>query len=564
MRIPFGRRKDITAPAPAREAGAASEGLLQEDTREATETADSPDATSDVTRPEPAPRPRTKPVDTASEQQRRFGRKGAGTPSAPASPRAGKGAKAAGANGTATKAARAARPRRPNRVALLVSAWWDRLISAVYSGSLSNETEQYAAHNTAQDYLWNSVGLGAWGVVFPILSIVTTQLMSVDAAGRFSMAFVTGTLLLFIANYGVRTFQVSDIDETHSFADYQVNRAITCAAMLGVGYLYCLWRGYDGQMMTLSLGMLVYRAVDGLADVYEGRLQQVDKLYLAGISQAIRSGAVIVAYAVLIFLTRDLGIAGIAMAVGAIASFVLLTLPLTYFETPHGKRMSVKGVRDLFVQCFPLFVALFLYNLIDNMPKFSMEGVLPYADQLYFNALFSPAHIIIMVIGFIYKPQLTRLAEIWANPKLRLRFDLIVLAVLAIIVALTLGVAAFMGTAGIPLMSFLYGVDFEQFRGLCYVMIATGGVCAAIDFLYQIITVLRRQKAVTRVYLLTLGFSLFVPPLLIGFTGLTGAVLGYLIVMCILLVLLVTEYLSIHAELSESLGELRSGRFGKE
>lgn len=84
-----------------------------------------------------------------------------------------------------------------------------------------------------------------------------------------------------------------------------------------------------------------------------------------------------------------------------------------------------------------------------------------------------------------------------------------------------------------------------------------GGVCAAIDFLYQIITVLRRQKAVTRVYLLTLGFSLFIPPLLIGFTGLTGAVLGYLIVMCILLVLLVTEYLSIHAELSETLKSYR-------
>ena len=134
---------------------------------------------------------------------------------------------------------------------------------------------------------------------------------------------------------------------------------------------------------------------------------------------------------------------------------------------------------------------------------------------------------------------------------------LVVLAVLAIIVALTGGVAVVMGTVGIPVMSFLYGVDFEQFRGLCYVMVATGGVCAAIDFLYQIITVLRRQKAVTRVYLLTLGFSLFIPPLLIGFTGLTGAVLGYLIVMCILLVLLVTEYLSIHAELSETLKSYR-------
>lgn len=454
---------------------------------------------------------------------------------------------------------RTRRAKRPSRLAMLVGNWWNRLIGAVYSGSLSSQTEQYAAHNTTRDYIWNSVGLGAWGVVFPVLSIVTTQLVGVEQAGRFSMAFVTGTLLLFIANYGVRTFQVSDIAEKHSFADYQANRVITCIVMMFVGILYCQLRGYDPQMFTLCMGMFVYRAIDGLADVYEGRLQQMDKLYLAGISQAIRSAAVIIAYSALILITKSIGTAGIAMAVASVASFVLLTLPLTYFETPKSAKLSISSVKDLFVQCFPLFVALFLYNLIDNMPKFSMEGVLSYDNQLYFNALFSPAHIIIMVIGFIYKPQLMRLAEIWADPKRRGRFDLIVLAVLAIIVALTFGVAAFMGTIGIPIMSFLYGVDFEQFRGLAYVMVATGGVCAAIDFLYQIITVLRRQKAVTRVYLLTLGFSLFVPPLLIGFTGLPGAVLGYLIVMCILLVLLVTEYLSIHAELSETLKSYRRG-----
>lgn len=439
--------------------------------------------------------------------------------------------------------------RKPSRVAGAVNTWWDRLLAAVFDRSAVAQTEQYAAHDTKSDYLWNSVGLGAWGVVFPILSIVCTQLVGVEQAGRFSMAFVSGSLLLFIANYGVRTYQASDISEEHSFNDYQANRVLTCAAMLLVGLLYCVLRGYDSQMFTLCMGMFVYRAVDGLADVYEGRLQQMDKLYLGGISVALRSAAVIVAFCVLLLLTHDLGTAAIAMAIAAVASFLVLTLPLTLFETPRSAPLSVAGVRDLFVQCFPLFVALFLYNLIDNMPKFSMEGVLPYDNQLYFNALFSPAHIIIMVIGFVYKPQLMRLAEIWSDPARRGRFDLIVLAVLALVVALTLGVAAFMGTVGIPIMSFLYGVDFEQFRGLAYVMVATGGVCAAIDFLYQIITVLRRQRAVTRVYLLTLGFSLFIPPLLIGFTGLTGAVLGYLIVMCILFVLLVTEYLSIHAEL---------------
>lgn len=445
------------------------------------------------------------------------------------------------------------KPKKPSGPAMIAADWWNRLITAVYSGSLSSQTERYAAHRTKGDYLWNTAGLTAWGIVFPVLSVITSQLVGVEQAGRFSMAFVIGMLLFFVANYGVRTYQVSDVNEAHSFADYQANRIITCAAALVAGLLYCQMRGYDSEMFTLCMGMVIYRAIDGLADVYEGRLQQMDKLYLSGISQTLRSLAVIVAYSVTIGISHNLGTAGIAMAVAAVASFVLLTLPLTLFETPRSAKISITGIKDLFVQCFPLFVALFLYNLIDNMPKLAMEGVLPYADQLYFNALFSPAHIIIMVVGFLYKPQLMRLAEIWANPKRRGRFDLIVLAMLAIVVVLTLVMAVFMGTIGIPLMSFFYGVDFEQFRGLAYVMVATGGVCSASDFLYQIITVLRRQKAVTRVYLLTLGFSLFVPPLLIGFTGLPGAVLGYLIVMCILLVLLVNEYLSIRAKLAESL-----------
>ena len=119
------------------------------------------------------------------------------------------------------------------------------------------------------------------------------------------------------------------------------------------------------------------------------------------------------------------------------------------------------------------------------------------------------------------------------------------------VIALTLVVIFLMGWIGIPIMSFMYGVDFEQFRGLSFIMIAAGGVTAIIDFLYQVITVLRRQKSVMKLYVITFGFSLFVPILLIDFTGLPGAVIGYLIVMTILMVLLVWEYVSICLDLSK-------------
>ena len=122
--------------------------------------------------------------------------------------------------------------------------------------------------------------------------------------------------------------------------------------------------------------------VDALADVYEGRLQQKDKLYLAGMSQAFRSAAALIGFTFALLITRNVGVSSIVMAVVAAATFVVFTFPLAKLETPKSRRVNVKRVVNLLVQCFPLFVALFMYNLIDNMPKFVMEGALSYDNQL--------------------------------------------------------------------------------------------------------------------------------------------------------------------------------------
>ena len=440
------------------------------------------------------------------------------------------------------------RPRKQNAIKRIINRWCDRLLGVVTERSFDQE-EEFESHRTSRDYICNTLGTGAWGMVFPILTIVVTQLSGVEQAGMFSMAFIIGTLLMIVGNYGVRTYQVSDIGETHSFFDYQVNRWITCAIMMLVAYVYCSIRGYYAEMFSICMAVCAYKMIDGLADVYEGRLQQMDKLYLAGISQAFRSVVVFVAFSIALLFTRNLVVASIVMAVVAALTFVVLTFPLAQLETPRSRGRSFASILSLFKQCFPVFIALFMYALIDNMPKFVMEGVLSYDNQLYFNALYFPAQAILLTVGSIYKPLLVRMAEMWADAEKRSRFDLVILAIVGVVIVITLVVIVIMGWIGIPIMSFMYGVDFEQFRGLSYIMIAAGGVTAIIDFLYQVITVLRRQKSVMKLYLITFGFSLFVPILLIDFTGLPGAVIGYLIVMTILLVLLVWEYISIRVDL---------------
>lgn len=442
-------------------------------------------------------------------------------------------------------------PRKPNPLAELANAWWTRLISSVYGGGLSTQEAEYESGETGRDYLWNSVGVGIWGMVFPVLTIVTTQLVGTEQAGMFSMAFAAGTLLMFLSNYGVRNFQVSDIDERSSFSSYQINRWITSIIALVAGVLYCTIRDYGPAMLMLSMGVYVYKIIDGLADVYEGRLQQADKLYLAGISQALRSLAVLAVFSVLLFVTRSTSVAAAGMAVAAIASLALVTIPLALLETEASGSWNVNEIGDLFRHCFPLFSALFLFNLIESVPKFAMEGLLSYDNQLYFNALFFPAQGILLAAGFMYKPQLLRLANIWANPKRRKRFDLIVLAMLGVIGLLTVGTLVFMAWLGIPLMGFMYGVDFEKFRTLAYLMVIAGGISAAIDFLYAIVTVLRHQDSAMKPYLITFAFSLVVPTALILLLGLAGAVAGYLLSITLLFVLLGIEYYRIRRSLSQ-------------
>lgn len=435
--------------------------------------------------------------------------------------------------------------KKPGRLKQLVYDWGGRLLGAAKDRTFSGQAAEYQAGRTSLDYMWNTAGITSYGMVFPLLTIIITQLVGVEQAGMFSLAYVAGMLLMILANFGVRTFQVSDIHEKHSFLDYQVTRWITCAAMLVVGWAVCRARGYSDDMFLMATCVFVYKMIDGLADVYEGRLQQMDKLYLAGVSQMVRSLSVLVLFSATLFVSRSLSIAATVMAVAAVVSFVLVTLPLALFETPRSGRLSAAGVADLFRQCAPLFCALFLYACIDNMPKFLMDGTLPYDNQLYFNAMYFPAEAILLISGFAYKPQLVRLSHAWVDPDRRKRFDLFIVVFLLGIALLTAVMAFLMNWIGVPIMSFLYGVDFEPFRNFALLMVVAGGIIAGIDFLYQVITIMRRQKSVTRIYLVVFVLAILIPYMLIRMSGLRGAVLGYLIVMTILFAMLLMEYVSV-------------------
>lgn len=422
----------------------------------------------------------------------------------------------------------------------IMKSWKNRLMEGVQHQDFANQVALYGSHRTVKDYLCNALGQACMGLMFPLLTILVSQICGCDSAGQFSMAFVVASVFQFIALFGVRTFQVSDVSEQDSFAAYQLQRILTCIIMAVISWVYLTLRHDSELMSSLLFSLMTFKLVDSLADVYEGRLQQCDKLYLAGISQAIRCGGACFVFMLVLILFRDVQTATRALALFAGVSFVIITYPLAKFETPKSRGWEAIELSELFYECFPAFLGQFLFALIDSSPKFIMEAILDYQQQLYFNALYFPAMAIVLVAALVYKPQLMKLSMLWTQSDNTKRFDTQTFIIATSIIGITVLMAFIMWNWGATLNGILYGVSFKHLQLEQLGMVIAGGLSACIDFFFQLLTIIRKQANAFTSYLISFGFVIICSLICITtlrFSGAVGSYVGAMILLCMLLCL---------------------------
>lgn len=422
----------------------------------------------------------------------------------------------------------------------IMKSWKNRLMEGVQHQDFANQVALYKSHRTVKDYLCNALGQACMGLMFPLLTILVSQICGCDSAGQFSMAFVVASVFQFIALFGVRTFQVSDVSEQDSFAAYQLQRILTCIIMAVISWVYLTLRHDSELMSSLLISLMTFKLIDSLADVYEGRLQQCDKLYLAGISQAIRCGGACFVFMLVLILFRDVQTATRALALFAGVSFVIITYPLAKFETPKSRGWEAIELSELFYECFPAFLGQFLFALIDSSPKFIMEAILDYQQQLYFNALYFPAMAIVLVAALVYKPQLMKLSMLWTQSDNTKRFDTQTFIIATSIIGITVLMAFIMWNWGATLNGILYGVSFKHLQLEQLGMVIAGGLSACIDFFFQLLTIIRKQANAFTSYLISFGFVIICSLICITtlrFSGAVGSYVGAMILLCMLLCL---------------------------
>lgn len=379
-----------------------------------------------------------------------------------------------------------------------------------------------------ENTLWYTMGTMCSSATSFLLMIYVTRILGVDEAGVFSISYSVGQLMLSIGWFGTRQFQVSDINEEFKFSDYLSLKLFMTIIMMVGCLIYSVFLHFNTYKMLVTFLYCLFLICDVFADLFSARFQQVDKLFLSGMSYIIRilGYNLVILFSLLCFKN---------LIVAIVLAMIYSALELNFFDLQLIKRISqikiefhMDKIIQLIKNCFPLFISSFLTTFIVNVPKNAIELNFDSSIQTYYNIIFMPSYIINLFCMFIFVPLYTSIANTWLNST-KDKFINTVVKLMIFDVLLSLVVFAGCYFLGIPLLELVYGVDLHSVKSSFLVLIVAGCFTSMNSILSYIFTVIRRQKFMIYIYVVAMVLAQVMVKTLTLNYGIFGASLDYLI-----------------------------------
>lgn len=349
-------------------------------------------------------------------------------------------------------------------------------------------------------YIWNTLGSMMNALSSALLLLVVARLMGPYYAGVFSLAYAVGQQFQVIGAFEVRPIQATDIKSSYSFGAYLGARIVTCLVMVVALALYAIVSNGISEAAVMLFAVSGLKLFDAAEDVFHGMFQQRGRLDIAGRAFFFRSLVTFLSFSIGCVATGSLLFAcAIAWISSALVFACLNVLPARDFGS-LVPTFAVRKIFGLLATCFPLFVGVFLLNDLVNVPRYSIESYLTKDAQAIYAILFMPALVINLLAGFIFKPLLTPLAEAWLEGD-RSRFFGTILKGCALVVVATAVVCLIAYPLGLPILSWLYGIDLSDYLGEMMLLLLGGAFNALSVVLYYGLVTMRLQ------YLVTVGYA---------------------------------------------------------
>lgn len=341
-----------------------------------------------------------------------------------------------------------------------------------------------------RNILFNTVGSLTYQGCQWLTTVIVVIFSGYTDSGILALAMTVGNMFNPIGTYSMRTYQVSDVDDRYTQANYCAFRLVTIAIGLALVVPYALFvSGAPSIFLTIVVYML-FKVDEAFADVLYGVDQRSERMDYIGVSQFIRGVLVLLSFSGGLFAFRSID----ASVFGMFVSCLLVTI---LYDIPHALRFASlrptiagRDVRALLVECWPMVVATLLISMVVSVARqyYSLSfGV----DQLgLYAAVATPAVLVQAMARFLYSPSLVPLAERWSSddPSLFVAFlKKVVLLMVAVVAVITV----FLSLVAPYLLPLVYGQSIVDYLYLFPLVLVGTGLIALLWLMSDVLIVCR-------------------------------------------------------------------------
>ena len=316
-----------------------------------------------------------------------------------------------------------------------------------------------------------------------LISVLLVRLSGYEDAGVFALAMSIANVFSTFANYGLRNYQVTDINFKYLPNQYIWDRLI----LSSLSFLFCcmyLWfDGYSARNASAILLYLLYNLFVVISDIIMGNLQLANHLEINGFSNALRGCLCFLLFLAVQLLSRHLLWAMCAMSLGSLIVLLIFDLPKYRQYCTNRGSFSWQSVRmglSLLSICFFVFVSTIIPIVITAVPRREIQRQMGEAALGIFSAVYTPAVILNTIIPTILLALVPRIAKFWkANELDTLRKE--VAKSYGLVLFGTMIALFFSAVAGKLFLRLIYGSDILAFFPLLYASVAAIGLnCACV------------------------------------------------------------------------------------
>ena len=241
--------------------------------------------------------------------------------------------------------------------------------------------------------------------------ILVSNLSGNTGAGVYNLAISISNPFSAIALYGIRAYQVSDIDDRFSGRIYVTSRVVTA----GLAFLLCSGRvlisGYDAYTSICILAYMLLRVAEAAADVFQGIEQKGDRMDAVGISFYLRGIVTTVVFVVGQLLFDNLLISMLAMPISSFVVIGLYDRRLSKKLTDIRLEFDGKVIGKLLWICLPLTLNTYMVSELATIPKTMLESSWGSDILGIYGSIAAPSIIVQTAGSFLFNPVIPALAK---------------------------------------------------------------------------------------------------------------------------------------------------------